>query len=221
MEVSIQNDGHTITYVASRAINVGEELIVSYGHKYFRRGDYSRFECGMPAISVAAARGDAEGIRVMVADNQRRGKDTAAALVNVWAHGWTPLHEASNRGHVEAANVLLAAGARVDQTDTAGLTPVYAASQMGHAGVVNVLIAAGATVDHPNRDDGTTPLFIASQDGHVEVAKVLLAAGASVEWAMPDGWTALMSACRDGHRDVAVLLLDRGAGVGQADKEEF
>jgi len=29
---SIQNDGRTITYVALRAIDVGEELIVSYGH---------------------------------------------------------------------------------------------------------------------------------------------------------------------------------------------
>ena len=58
VEVSIQHDGHTITYVALRAIDVGEELIVSYGHSYFRTIKYTRFECGMSAIAVAAARGD-------------------------------------------------------------------------------------------------------------------------------------------------------------------
>ena len=36
VEVSIRNDGH-ITYVALRAIDVGEELIVSYGHDYFKQ----------------------------------------------------------------------------------------------------------------------------------------------------------------------------------------
>ena len=35
VEVSIRNDGR-ITYVALRAIDVGEELIVSYGHDYFK-----------------------------------------------------------------------------------------------------------------------------------------------------------------------------------------
>ena len=64
----------------------------------------------MPEISVAAVRGDAESMQVIIDDHQRRGNNVGE-LVNAMAHGWTPMHEASSGGHVEAVQVLLAAGA--------------------------------------------------------------------------------------------------------------
>ena len=39
---SIRDDGY-ITYVALRVIDVGEELLISYGHNYFRHSNYTRY----------------------------------------------------------------------------------------------------------------------------------------------------------------------------------
>ena len=85
VKVFIRNDGR-ITYVALRDIDVGEELIVSYGHGYFQHVNYTRFECDMSAIAVAAARGDARRVRDTIADCRREGKDVEL-LVNARAHG--------------------------------------------------------------------------------------------------------------------------------------
>ena len=220
VEVSIHNDGHTtrITYVASRAIDVGEELIVSYGHSYFRTIEYTRFECGMSAIAVAAARGDSTRVRELVADRRREGKDVGS-LVNARAHGWTPLHEASNRGHAEAVAALVAGGAVVDQVIRSnGMTPLIIASELGHKEAIKVLLAVGASVQRA-MDNGGTALMAACHGGHRDVAELLLNRGANVGQASPDGITALLLASQDGHRDVVELLLDRGADVRQANKD--
>jgi len=209
----IRNDGR-ITYVALRAIDVGEELIVSYGHDYFQQANYTRFECGMSAIAIAAARGDAGRVRDMIADRRREGKNVSS-LVNARAHEWTPLHEASNRGHAEAIAALVEGGAIVDQAiQSNGKTSLTIASEWGHTGAVKVLLAAGASVKRTG-NNGRTALMCACRNGHRDVAGLLLGRGADVGQARPDGWTAMMYAS-DGHRDVVELLLDRGADVGQA-----
>ena len=214
---SIRNDGY-VTYVALRAIDVGEELIVSYGHDYFKQVNYTRFECGMSAIAIAAARGDAGRVRDMIADRRREGKNVDS-LVNERAHGWTPLHEASNRGHAEAVTALVEGGAVVDQvTVKNGKTPLILASEMGHKEAVNVLLDAGAFIERAG-DNEMTALNSACGNGHRDVAELLLDRGADVGQAKQDGVTALMGPCLNGHRAVAELLLDRGANVGQARKD--
>jgi ankyrin repeat protein len=214
VEVSIRNDGR-ITYVALRAIDVGEELIVSYGHDYFSGANYTRFECGsMSSIAIAAARGNAGRVRDMIADRRREGKNVGS-LVNSRAHGWTPLHEASNRGHAEAITALVEGGAAVDQvTQSDGKTPLIIASELGHKEAVNVLLAAGASINSA-REFGGTALMCACQHGFLDVAELLLDRGADVGQEMQGGVTALMYACQNGHRGVAELLLDRDANVGQ------
>ena len=214
---SIRNDGY-VTYVALRAIDVGEELIVSYGHDYFKQVNYTRFECGMSSIAIAAARGDAVRVRDMIADRRREGKNVSS-LVNARAHEWTPLHEASNRGHAEAIAALVEGGAIVDQAiQSNGKTSLTIASERGHTGAVKVLLAAGASDDRA-RQDGETALMGACHGGHRDVAELLLDQGTDVGQAKHGGWTALMLACRNGHRDVCELLLDRGADVGQVDED--
>ena len=212
-----RNDGR-VTYVALRVIDVGEELIVSYGHGYFKQVNYTRFECGMSAIAVAAARGDTRRMRDMIADRRREGKDVGS-LVNARAHGWTPLHEASNRGHAEAVAALVAGGAVVDQVIRSnGMTPLIIASELGHKEAIKVLLAVGASVQRA-MDNGGTALMAACHGGHRDVAELLLNRGANVGQASPDGITALLLASQDGHRDVVELLLDRGADVRQANKD--
>ena len=220
VEVSIRNEGRSITYVALRAINVGEELVVSYGHGYFTNVNYTRFECDMPLVSRAAARGDAERLRGML---RRRPGEDVSHVVNVWAHGWTPLHEAARRGHEEAVAVLLAAGASVDladSTDDGGSTPLNVASHSGFAVVVEMLLAAGASVNQANTA-GVTPLYVASANDHTAVVDMLLAAGASVDQANTDGSTPLYvaSSAENDHTAVVEMLLAAGAAVDRANGE--
>ena len=58
--------------------------------------------------------------------------------------GMTPLHMAARRGTVAIAEVLLAAGAKVEARDTKGETPLRRAVNCGNEGIVRLLIAHGA-----------------------------------------------------------------------------
>jgi ankyrin repeat protein len=53
---------------------------------------------------------------------------------------------AARKGHVPVAELLLAKGAVVDDTDEAGFTPLHAAAVAGQEGAVRVLLAQGASV---------------------------------------------------------------------------
>jgi len=59
-------------------------------------------------------------------------------------HGYTPIHWASHRGHLDVVRELLARGAVVDAAQDDGWTPLITASYCGHIEVVRALLAAGA-----------------------------------------------------------------------------
>jgi ankyrin repeat protein len=94
--------------------------------------------------------------------------------VNTYAYdGWTPLHLAAFFGQLEAAKVLLDAGANVRAVSSNSLknTPLHAATAGKHAAVALALIAHGAD---PTVVDagGYTPLRIAQEN---ELAGVVAA----------------------------------------------
>ena len=132
----------------------------------------------------------------------------------------TPLHEAVNKGDVEAIKSLLKAGVDVNAKDKAGMTALQHVVMSMHVGIAHSnmihevqpksnitksiirivarafwemfweLLKAGADVNA--RDNkGWTALHYATESNQAEVIKELLKAGADVKAKDNKGWTAL------------------------------
>ncbi len=77
--------------------------------------------------------------------------------------GWTPLHEASQRGFIEIVEVLLDTkkkGGVIDACAPAGpenLTPLHDAAMGGHVDVVRLLITKGGANKGAVNSEGRTP----------------------------------------------------------------
>lgn len=64
------------------------------------------------------------------------------------AAGWSPLHEACNHGQIEAAKILIDAGANIDDRggpNCDGITPLHDAASCGHLEVIDMLLDNGAS----------------------------------------------------------------------------
>lgn len=134
--------------------------------------------------------------------------------------GHTPLHCASQRGHVEVVKALLGARAEPNRANKEGHTPLYYACSQGHVEVVKALLAAGAD---PNRayDQGYTALHWSASQGLVEAVRALLAASADPNKSSAEGWTPLHFASASGHAEVARELVSHRANIATSDKNGF
>jgi uncharacterized protein len=164
---------------------------------------------GATPLAVAAARGDAELVRLLL----RRGANVNART----SCGRTPVRLSANRGHDETTALLLQAGAEINhgRTDDEALLAWAAA---GYPSLVGALLDQGAAVDA--RDDrGRTPLIwtiaagreIAEEhrQSHRQAARLLLERGADVNARNKYGLTALMFVGKDA--TAARLLTAYGA----------
>lgn len=114
------------------------------------------------------------------------------------------------------AEVLIAAGAKVNKGAGAEGTPLHSAATVGRTKTAEVLLHAGADTNARD-EEGRTPLHEAAAWGHVELARVLIQAGADVNATDKGGQTALhLVASRPVpplavYADVARMLLSAGA----------
>lgn len=123
--------------------------------------------------------------------------------------GMPVLVTASREGSARSVDVLLAAGAKVDQRNPFGDNALMLAALKGHLDIVKKLLARGAVLESP----GWTPLIYAATGGHDAVVKYLLQVGANIEATAPNGSTALMMAVREQQFSTAELLMANGANV--------
>jgi hypothetical protein len=130
------------------------------------------------------------------------------------------LQRAAFQGALEAAEVLVRAGADVNAKSTfAEYVPLHYAAQVGSTALVRFLLSNGATADlpcHPEQCglfNGWTALHFAADAGHLEVVQLLLEHGATVDAPNSNGDTALAIAAERGQWDVARWLVAAAAHI--------
>ena len=202
-----------------KAIAVANELIACINADARRLHGNSAKVVGSAALLGpgllldAAKEGDAKMVRELL------GAGADVNYTKEGGEGRTALYLAARKGHLEAAQALIDAGAEVDKEKTTdGSTPLFIAADCGHLDAAQALIDAGAGVDNGRTTDGCTPLYMAAQKNHVLVVQALIDAGADVDKGKTiDGQTPLTIAAYQGHLGVVKALVGANADVSKAE----
>ena len=112
------------------------------------------------------------------------GVDPNAAADFTEPHGetsnCTPLTHAVGWGHLDAARLLLEAGADPSRADGGGRNPLMLATGEGHLEVLQLLLMWGVAVDAAHPSTGGTAFHIACYHNHPDCVEALVRAGCDV-----------------------------------------
>ena len=166
-------------------------------------------ERGVPLDIFEAS---AAGVRARVEEWLKEDK----SLVSAFSHdGFTPLHLAAFFGRMPAVQLLLAAGAPVNEVsqNPSALRPLHSAVAHRQPQVAleiaRALIAAGADVN-TTQHGGWTALHAAALHGNLPLVRLLLDAGAGPAPKNDTGKTPADLAKTKNHKQVIALLHERG-----------
>lgn len=188
----------------------------------------SAASAGAPTTAPAAAsRADLDLIAAATAGDTAAVRAALAAGADVRAvdpTGATALVRAAYGNHVDAARVLVDAGADVNHEDSTQQSAyLIATSEIGDdVRLLDLTLAHGGDVRALDSFDGTG-LIRAAHRGYPQVVDRLLAAGVAVDHVNNLGWTALLEAVilGDGgpqHQAVVRSILAAGADRGVRDR---
>jgi len=150
-----------------------------------------------PPLHYAAFCGLHEVVRVLAIEHS---EDVNSRSFN---NKSTPLHLASQEGHVEVAQSLVEHGADAAAQSEDGRTPLHFASEWGHLDVARFLVEHGMNAA-AQTEDGRTPLHRASSNSHLDAARFLVEHGADAATQSEDGLTPpLHLASKRGYLDLA------------------
>jgi ankyrin repeat protein len=131
-DLDLQNDrGHTVLTSVATAENYSMlNLLMQAGAS----------TDGLASIQLiqAAAAGNLDRVRSLLATKVNLDLDRGAAIGN-----------AAAAGHTQIVELLIRAGANVNLTDKLGFSPIASAAYSGYSEIVNLLIEAGADIQAP------------------------------------------------------------------------
>ncbi|CAC5413452.1 unnamed protein product [Mytilus coruscus] len=131
-------------------------------------------------------------------------------------YGKTPLLEACRVKNVTIVNLLLEAGANVNEGDAKCWAPLHEACNVGEKDIVNLLLEKNVNVNAcDNR--GYSPLLIASQNGYKSIVELLVDHRAHVNISSNVRITPLLAACTKGQIEITELLIVKRADINKAD----
>ena len=134
-----------------------------------------------------------------------------------------PLLLACEHGNLEIVELLMRAGANVNDQDAEGFSPLHAAAGEGKDEVLRTLIEKHQADIHSLRLlNGSLPIHTAASRGNSACIEVLLGAGVAIDATNDDDRTPLHWASDHGKWDNVQYLLDRGANIHlEADDEKL
>lgn len=109
---------------------------------------------------------------VSIVGDLNRAKRLVAKGAEVNHLGWTPLHYAASKGHVEVVKYLLSVGAMPNAPAPDGTSPIMMAARSGSLDAVQVLLNAGADPSAININ-GENAVNAARDNGHTSLADSL------------------------------------------------
>lgn len=198
---SSDRDGGSLLYYAAEAGQLeAVDALLAAGAKPNNSGRSSR-----SALAAAVSRG-----RLAVVDRLLAAKaDPDGANGQLW-----PLALALNRRLNTIALSLVAAKARLDQTDSLGREPLIVAMDEGMADVATAMMARNAPQDS-DKTQAARVLITQAKKGHTAVVRLLLQ-----QKVKPDvefqGSTALIMGANTGDPALAKALIAAGASPSQA-----
>lgn len=166
-----------------------------------------------PHWARASASVELAGMRISKTAMLHAKNIQAAALLSIPREdGYTALHLAAIRGHVEIAQLLIDNGALLDAVDRLGDTPLHRSVFHCHTGIMELLVRRGAKLDIQD-DCGNTPLHHAVYAGNFKATQLLVESGAALDAMNGGHHTPLDLAISYGHTEIVRSLLDKGAST--------
>jgi Ankyrin repeats (3 copies) len=125
--------------------------------------------------------------------------------------GKTPLHWASERGHLGIVRLLIEHHANTEAQDHEGLTSLHRAVQAGNFDIVSELVNAHVDANKPTFDQ-RTPLHLAVESKRTDIVQFLLDAGCDATSNTTNGFNAFQLAAQADKKGMLnVLMLHEAA----------
>ncbi|MGR3310605.1 MAG: ankyrin repeat domain-containing protein [Candidatus Brocadiales bacterium] len=164
--------------------------------------------CLEKPIHKAAYKGDLKKVEEIIDRNPNE--------INVQdAQGFTPLHLASGKGHIEIVEFLLNHGADIELEIFNGDTPLLVAARYARYGqyeTIKTLLEHGAKVNHKDKH-GRAALHDAAMYSGNEVINLLISYGADVNARDEHQSTPLHQAAMLNNIEAAKALVEHGADI--------
>ncbi|CEG40984.1 Ankyrin [Plasmopara halstedii] len=117
-------------------------------------------------LLIASEKGNERGVFLLL--HQGIDKDRCRGLF-----GYSPMHHAAARGHLNILQLLLDFGWNVDIRNDAMETPLHLASFNGHVHVAEFLLDRGAEINAQTKEKDTA-LFYSARKGKYRIVRLLL-----------------------------------------------